>query len=182
MHVLTGIYVILHTFESYLYKILEKIIFVLFSLTVLSVAFQIFYRFVIIKFFSFSFPFTEEFSRYVIILAVYLTIPMTMKEGTQPAIDLVRNILPERGKNVLYFIIKAIILFCLIIFMWYSIKLVKSSTIYSSPTLRLPGQYLYSCPLIGIVLMIFQLLTEVLGVLSGNEKPFATQTQEVGVL
>lgn len=178
MHVLKGIYRILHTFESYLYKILEKIIFVFFSLIVLSVAFQILYRFVIIKFISFSFPFTEEFSRYAMILVVYLTIPMVMKEGNHPSIDIVRNILSERGKNVLYFIIKAIIFFCLIIFMWYSIEVVKSSIIYTSPTLRLPGQYLYSCPLIGIVLMIFQFLMEVLGVLSGDEKPFANQSQK----
>ena len=158
-----------------------------FSLTILSVTFQILYRFVIIKFFSFSFPFTEEFSRYAIILVVYLAIPMAMKEQMQPSIDFVINILSkrkksERGKNVLYFIIKAIIFFCLITFMWYSIKVVKISILYSSPTLRLPGQYLFSCPLIGIVLMIFQFLTEVLAVLLGYEKPFASKTEEVDLV
>jgi TRAP-type C4-dicarboxylate transport system permease small subunit len=110
-----------------------------------------------------------------------------MKEQMQPSIDFVINILSkrkksEREKNVLYFIIKAIVFFCLITFMWYSIKVVKISTIYSSPTLRLPGQYLFSCPLIGIVLMIFQFLTEVLGVLLGDEKPFASKTEEVDLV
>jgi hypothetical protein len=104
VQLLRRIYRFLSKAEDRLYKALGVLIFVTICLAVLSVMFQVVYRFILLKFVSFSFPFTDEFSRYMLILGVYLTIPIVMKEGSHPSIDLVRNLLPKKVQegSVLY--------------------------------------------------------------------------------
>ncbi len=167
-------YRVLHVMETHLYKFLERIAFVLMLSGLASVVIQVFHRYIVSKvdLFTFSILFTDELARYSIICVVYLTLPICMKEGSQPAVDILHQWLPAQGKVVLYFLIKAIIFFCLVVLLVYAVHMVRNSRIFTSPMLRLPGPFLYSMPLTAVVLMILQLVTEVLGVACGQHDPF----------
>lgn len=178
------VYRALNTIEARLYGILEKVVFLLMLCGVTSVVVQVFHRYAISKLdlFTFSILFTDELARYSIILVVYLALPICMKEGSQPGVDLLQHLLPRRGKTVLYFVIKGIIFFCLVVLLVYGFNMVRSSRIFTSPMLRLPGPLLYSMPLAAVVLMIEQLVIEVLGVACGQHDPFGTATKEGGAI
>jgi TRAP-type C4-dicarboxylate transport system permease small subunit len=177
MKSLIAIYHFLDKQEIVVFRAIERIIVVLMTLTLCSVAFQVIHRFIIIKLVHFPFPYSDEFSRYSIVLIVYLAIPFTLRESSQPTVDLLKDYLPSIGKNILYLVIKSVILFCLAILLFNSIEVVRTN-FFTSPTLGIPGNYLYSMPLIGIILMLFDWVTDILGFFTGQKPPFKMHVEQ----
>ena len=70
-------------------KILEAVVAFLVLTCALDLFFQVIYRFIIIKFFSFSFPFTEEYARYALIWLTYLCAGMCFKNGSMASVNFV---------------------------------------------------------------------------------------------
>ncbi|MDR1519077.1 MAG: hypothetical protein LBU23_02905, partial [Planctomycetota bacterium] len=76
-------YFMMNRLSAVVNKALSLIAGVLIALCAAALLFQVLYRFVIVKFFTFSFPFTEEFARYALIWSAYLCLGMGLREGGQ---------------------------------------------------------------------------------------------------
>jgi TRAP-type C4-dicarboxylate transport system permease small subunit len=158
--------------ENKFYKLLCVLAVTLLSAVVVAIIFQVIYRNIIIKIFSFSFPFTEEFARIGIIWVCYLLLPVCLKEGRHATVTLLIDRLNPRVKHVLYYIIQAISLTFYIIAFLYSFKNIALNSSYLSPSMRLPGPWIYSSVTTGLVLAILQIFVEIIGVTCGNLAPF----------
>lgn len=145
----------------------------LIALCAAALLFQVLYRFVIVKFFSFSFPFTEEFARYALIWASYLCLGMCVKEGSQSAVNFIYDRLEGKSRLVLYCVTRVFVVLFLAVAIYYGIVIVQNNSFFKSTTLRVPGLYLFSAPVVGCLLMAYEVVTELLGVLCGELKPFA---------
>lgn len=179
MDALGTVYYRLDKAENFLHKkILQPLAFVSLTASALSCLFQILYRFILSKLFSFTFPYTDEFTRYTIIVSVWLIVPIIMKQGLHPSVDLLRDALKGKAKLVLYFLIKAITLFCLAIFLYYLVGVIQSNVNYHSPMLKIQGSMLYLIPTFGTIAYVFQVIVDLIGVISGKVKPFEFQVSE----
>lgn len=148
------------------------------GLAALTILFQVFYRFIIVKFVSFSFPFTEEFSRYMIIWSAYLAIGICLKEGLHASVGIVPNILNDKGKKILYLFQRLLMIGFLIVVLYYSKGLLETTAMFKTPTMRWPGYVIYSSVPVGCFLMLMQILIEMLGVAVNEKKPFAHHIEE----
>lgn len=169
------LYFSLAKFSDKLSRVLEIISAILIAACTLTLLFQVLYRFVIIKFFSFSFPFTEEFARYALIWSVYFIIGVCLKEGTQASVNFVYDRLKLPAKTVLYYITRVFMAVFLTITVIYSVKVIQNYSFFRSSTLRVPGAFLFSAPLVGCALMAFETLVEVLGVITKVIEPFGSR-------
>jgi TRAP-type C4-dicarboxylate transport system permease small subunit len=169
---LNGLYRVLARISDRSKKVLEAMGAALILACTVTLLFQVLYRFIIIKFVSFSFPFTEEFARYALIWSVYLVIGVCLRDGSQVAVNLVYERLNLRNRHILYYFTRVLMLVFLGFVMWYSVGVVQKNLIFRSSTLRLPGIYIFSAPLVGCILMSFETIVEILGVLTGNVKPY----------
>ncbi|MFY9312164.1 MAG: TRAP transporter small permease subunit [Clostridiales bacterium] len=172
MATLNKLYLNLKKISDCLQRVLETIAAFLIIVCSLALLFQVFYRFIIIKYVSFSFPFTEEIAKYALIWSVYLMIGICLKEGSQASVNLIYDRLGYQNKCILYYITRLIMAIFLAVTIYYAIYVVKLNVLYKSPTLRLSGVYLYSAPLVGCILLTFETFIEVLGVITRNVKPF----------
>lgn len=154
-------------------KALEIIAGVLIVLCAAALFFQVLYRFIIVKFVSFSFPFTEEFARYALIWSAYLCVGMCLKEGSMASVNLVYDRLGPKCKLALYYLTRVFVAVFLVVGIVYGIQVVQNNMIFKSATLRVPGPFLYGAPLVGCFLMTYEMITELLGVASGELLPFA---------
>ncbi len=166
------IYRAMDSLSSCVNKLLGWIAGLLIALCAVALLFQVLYRFVIVKFFSFSFPFTEEFARYALIWSSYLCLGICLKEGSQASVNFLYDRLKGRPKTVLYLVTRAFMLVFLAVAVYYGMIIVDNNAIFKSATLRIPGTYLFSAPVFGCVLMAYETITEILGVLSGELQPF----------
>jgi len=165
----------LESFSMRLSKILEAVSALLIFICFLTLLFQVLYRFVIIKFFSFSFPFTEEFSRYLLVWAVYLIAGVNLREGSMVAINFVYDKLGVKSKAFLYYITRIMTTIFLGVVFFYSLKVIKQNVNFSSSTLRAPGWILFSAPTVGVILLAFENFVEIIGVVVGKNKPFESR-------
>lgn len=156
-------------------SVLEKIVAVLMALLVLAIVFQVLYRFVIVKFVSFSFPFTEEFARYMLMWITYLILGVCFKDGMHACVAFLSAALPKKGKMALYIIIRTAMLGFLGVVFTMGLRITSRAWHYTTPTLEWPMAVLYLAVVVGSVLMALQILLEMLGVFSGQAEPFATE-------
>jgi C4-dicarboxylate transporter DctQ subunit len=180
------IYRAMDSLSSLVNKFLGWLAGLLIALCALALLFQVFYRFVIIKFFSFSFPFTEEFARYALIWASYLCLGVCLKEGSQASINFLYDRLGGMPKLILYLVTRIFMIIFLAVAIYYGTIIVDNNSIFKSATLGIPGTYLFSAPVVGCILMGYETITEIIGVLSGELKPFGAggwdvQEESIGI-
>lgn len=172
--ILRNLYFYLEKIENKFYSVLEKIIAAMMFIVTLDVVYQVLYRTVLVKFITIPSIFTEEFARYGIIWIMFLFLPVCMKEGRFAAV----TILIEKSKpglrKLIFFIDQLLSLGFIVIAFKYSFIFVRSNLLFTSPSMRLPGIYIYSCIPIGLGLCIIQLVIEFLGVVSGGLAPFTS--------
>ena len=159
-------------------KVFEMMAAVLIVLCTAALIFQVLYRFIIVKFFSFSFPFTEEFARYALIWAAYLSIGACLKEGSHAVVNIVFDKLRGKGKMALYCLTRVIMVVFLFVAIWYGVQVVQNNAIFKSTTLRIPGIFLYSAPVFGCIWMLYEAVVEWLGVICGELVPFTVRNAE----
>jgi TRAP-type C4-dicarboxylate transport system permease small subunit len=155
-------------------KVLEPTVVWMMVLLVATITFQVLYRFVIVKIFSFSFPFTEEAAIFLMIWSTYLTIAICLKEGMHASVNIIPDRLPDKYKRILYFIVRFLMVAFILFVIDQGTALVSRSFIFTSPTLRLPMAYIYLAPVVGGGLMLFQILVELLEVAVNKTAPFIT--------
>lgn len=171
-------YLVLNGVSGRVQKVMEFIA-ALCSLTGLAaVFFQVIYRYVIVKFVSFSFPFTEEYARFTTVWMTYLCAGVCMKEGYLVSLNLVYDRLPKALKHALYYATRILIVVFLGLVIYYTCAYLPKAALYTSPVVRLSGLFLYSMPIVGSALMLFELAVETLGVVCGEIPPFGNRSPE----
>lgn len=173
-----AIYSVLNKVSNAANKALGLLAGVLIALCAAALLFQVLYRFVIVKFFSFSFPFTEEFARYALIWSAYLCLGINLKDGSQSAVNFLYDRLQGTAKLLLYCLTRFFVAVFLVVALYYGLIIVDNNSIFKSATLRIPGLYLYSAPVVGCLLMLYEMVNELFGVLSGALKPFGAGAWE----
>ncbi|HHV38293.1 MAG TPA: TRAP transporter small permease [Tepidimicrobium sp.] len=127
--------------KDYLEKVLEIGSFVMFTALVLNVTFQVLTRNI---FTSISAVWTEEASRFLFIYSIVFAAPLAMKNKEYVNVDLILNILPEKGKRALNIFINGI---SAILFILVSIKGIDFARLgigQSSATLGISMSIMYA--------------------------------------
>lgn len=141
----------------------------------LALFFQVLYRYVIIRFVSFQFPFTEEFARYTIIWFTYIICGVCLKEGSMVSLSILYDKLPRVPRLILYFFTRILMLIFVAVVIYFGFKYMPTALKFKSIMLRLPGLYLYSFPILGAFLMGYEILVDTVGVISGELEPFESR-------
>ncbi len=169
------LYKSLDTASVKLTKGLEAVSALLIFICFLTLLFQVFYRFVIVKFFSFSFPFTEELARFLLIWTIYLIAGVNLREGSMVSINYIYDRLGIKGRSIMYYISRALIIIFLSLVFLYSLNVIMQNVQFRSSTLRAPGWLLFSAPAVGIVLLSYETVVEIIGVIVGEIVPFESR-------
>ncbi len=164
-------------FGDRLDRVLEGLSVVMLALLVATIAFQVLYRFVIVKIVSFSFPFTEEFARYLLMWMTYLVLGVCFKDGMHSGVSFLSSALPRKGKMVLFTAIRTGMLIFMGVVLVKGLRITAKSWNYTTPTLEWPMSVLYAAVVVGAVLMALQILLEMVGVFSGSIEPFSTENK-----
>jgi len=151
---------------------LEPIIVVMLALLLAAVSFQVLYRFIIVKLFSFSFPFSEELAIWLLVWITYLSIGICLKEGMHAVVDILIKKLKPRNQAFLYIVLRLFMTAFLLLVVVVGTDLAVSSYNFKSPTMQLPMTFLYLAPVVGSCLMLFQILVEFLGVCFHDQEFF----------
>lgn len=155
---------------------------IMIALCFFALFFQVVYRFILVKIWSFAFPFTEEFARYALVWSCYLCIAACLREGSQASVNFLYDRVTGKAKVILFVATRLLMWIFLWVAIGYGYLLVQRHLNFRSATLQLPGIFIFSAPLVGSLLMAYETVTEVVGVLSGELEPFAgrpfEETQE----
>lgn len=155
---------------------IEKILKIILVALALGCAFdlllQVLYRFILVYYVDFSLTWTNEIAQDFIVWMTYLAIGICYKENSMAAVNLVYDKLKPRAKFVLYLLTRVIVFIFLYFGIKYSWASILSVSNYRSPSLHLPGWILYGAPFMGCVLIGFEAIVDLLGVLSGELEPF----------
>ena len=172
------IYRKLNSGSAMLTKGLEAVSALFILICFLTLLFQVLYRFVIVKYFSFSFPFTEEFARYLLVWTVYIIVGVNFREGSMVSINYIYDKLGIRNRTIMYYISRILVIVFLAVVFIYSLQVIKQNARFHSSTLRAPGWILFSAPMIGILLLSYETILEIIGVAVGEIAPFESRTIE----
>ena len=137
-----------------------------------SVFLQVINRYIIVKVSKFSFPGTDEISRYSMIWLCYVALPIVYREGAMAQLDLIFERIGKNGKMALYILTRILCIIFIVIAVYYGFFVVKTRMVYKTPIMRIPGPWLYSAPIFGCVLTCYEIVTEMVGVLAGELEPF----------
>ncbi len=147
----------------------------------LSVFLQVINRYILVKQTLFewkSISWTDELSRLLMVLMAYLAMSMCYKHGQLSRADILYTRLKGKSKKVLYCIETVMIFVFLVAVIVYGIQFASANKIFRSESLRIPGNILYLIPVIGFILMFFQVAVEFIGVISGEVEPFDCIAEE----
>ncbi|MDR1316655.1 MAG: TRAP transporter small permease subunit [Spirochaetales bacterium] len=166
------IYCVLNKGSNTISRILGILLTLLVVACACSVILQVFNRYVIVKISDFSFSFTDELSRLLMVNITYIAIALCLREGSMAQVDLIFSRLNKAGRFFLYFVTRILVAVVLFISIYYGYRVMTLKAAFISSMLSVPGLVLYSPPVIGAVLMSYEWLTEILGVLCGELQPF----------
>ncbi len=169
---LKKIYFVMHKISGYLSRILSIAVFLLVLTNIFSVTLQIFNRRLITVISSMSFPWTEELSRFSLIWLSYLALPMCFREGSMTQLDILYSRLGKKGRYILYFITRLFIVIFSIIVIKFGWEYALKRKVFKSTMMSIPGLLLYSIPVISSIFVMFELITEIIGVVAGEIVPF----------
>ena len=182
MNAMKSLYRYMNKISEFCSKCIEFITAMLLALCTIDLLYQVIYRFIIVKFTTISSPFTEEFARYSMIWCVYLAICICYKEGNMPSLNLVYDRVKGKNKLILYFINRAIILFFLFYGLKYGYLAILNNANYVSPVMQLSGIFIYSSPLVACGLLLYEFITEMVGVISSEVEPFSGRLEKNTIL
>ncbi|MCD8139978.1 MAG: TRAP transporter small permease [Planctomycetaceae bacterium] len=170
---LRSLYFRLNSLSNLVSKCLVYLIIVMVVACTATVFLQVVNRYIVVKISDYSFSFTDELSRWLMILICYCTIGICVREGSMAQVDLIYKYLGPKGRMFLYLLTRVLMAIVLYIGIYYGIRIMNARAFMSSSMLDIPGRILYSPPVIGSMLMAYEWLTELVGVLSGELVPFA---------
>lgn len=172
MEILRKIYYGMHKCSNIICKILEVIIVLLVVVNAGDVFLQVFNRYVLVKISNISFSWTDEMARYSMIWICYCAVGICFREGSMAQVDIIYSRLEKRSRLALYLVTRILMFLVLFISVKYGIYVCGIKKIFKSAMLRAPGAALYSAPVAGSLLVGFEMLTELAGVICGELEPF----------
>lgn len=175
MRGLEQIYIILRKSSDAIEKVLKFITAILLLLCSFSVFLQVVNRYILVKQTLFpwrSISWTDELSRLLMVTLAYLAMGLCYKHGQLSRADMVYTRLNGKAKYILYYLECLIIGIFLVYAIKYGIEFALANKIYRSESLSIPGNVLYMIPVVGFVLMFYQVIVEVVGVIAGKIRPF----------
>ncbi len=180
MQKLKKTYLFLDKCEDRVYKVLEAIGTVLLMLAFLAIGFQVIYRYILAQYVQVSIVFTEEFARYCLIWIVYLLLPVSVKEGTESSVTFLHDrVKSKAGKVAFYIVIRLVCITVAVVGYKYSFSVIQTNWLYRSPTMQLPGVYIYGSVTVGMLLILIHYALEMLGLICGEYQPFSNQSTGV---
>ncbi len=159
-------------FSDLIQKGLELVLVLLVLSCAADLLLQVAYRFILVRFVDFSLTWTTEYAQDALIWITYFAIGICYKEGSMASVNVVYDRLKPRGQLVLYLLTRAAVVIFLYIGFRYGWQAILSVEKWRSTNLHLPGWALYSAPFVGCIFIAYEALTELLGVLCGELKPF----------
>ena len=172
---LKQIYRVLHQGSNYICKAISAISFCFVVLCTLTVLLQVINRYVIVKFTDYSATFTDELARFLLIWISYTAVAMCFREGSMAQVDMIYSRLGKKGRVAMFLFTRAVMGIVLYVIIRYGFWFAAKKAAYHSAMLNIPGNILYATVPIGGVLLAYEWLTEIIGVLSGEVKPYAPQ-------
>lgn len=177
MPTLRKIYKKLNRVSDVIIKILQVFIVAMVIASILTVLLQIFNRYILCKISDLSIHFTDELSRYLMIWSAYFSIFMCLREGSMARVDIVFSQLGKKSRFWLYIATCIMTYIFYIIVIKYGISYAQVMRNFKTSILKWPGNIVYSAPVYGTVLMIFESTVELIGVISGELEPFSAGKQ-----
>ena len=165
----------MHMVSNLLCKLTGAVSFAFVVLCTLTVLLQIINRYVIVKVSNYSATFTDELARFLFIWIAYTAVSMCLREGSMAQVDMIYTRLGKKGRLLLYLFTRIVMGIVLYIIIRYGFWFAGKKKAYHSTMLNIPGNILYATVPIGGVLLAFECLTELVGVLSGELEPFAAK-------
>lgn len=161
-------------------KILKALLVILAFGCAFDLLLQVIYRFILVYYVDFSLTWTNEIAQDFIVWMTYLAIGICYKENSMASVNLVYDKLKPRAKLALYLLTRVIIFVFLYVSLKYGWASIQSVSNWTSASLHLPGYLLYGAPFFGCILIAFEVIVDILGVLCGELVPFVCrQPQEV---
>lgn len=180
MQKLKTTYLLLDRWEDKVFKWLEIIGTILLILAFFAVGFQVLYRCVLAQYIQISFVFTDEFARYCLIWIIYLLLPVSIKEGTESSVTFLHSRAKSKAAKVSFFIlIRIICITVAVIAFKYSFTVIDTYWLYRSPTMQLPGPFIYGSVSVGMLLILIHYALELIGLICGEFQPFSTNSMGV---
>ncbi|MCL2001363.1 MAG: TRAP transporter small permease subunit [Planctomycetes bacterium] len=173
MHILKILYAKLNFGSNIIAKILSALLVLLVFSCASTVLLQVINRYIIVKISDISLSFTDELSRWLMVIITYLVVGICVREGSMAQVDLIYSRLGPKGRLFLYLITRMLMAAVLFIGIYYGLRVMRAKAFMLSSMLEIPGWLLYSPPFVGSVLMSYEWLTELIGVLAGELEPFA---------
>ncbi len=172
MKALRKLYFGLNAVSNVICTVFEVIAVLLVVVNAADVFLQVFNRYVLVKISNVSISWTEELARYSMIWICYCVLGICFREGSMAQVDIIYGKLGRKGRLVLYVATRLLMVMVLFVAIKYGLYVCKIRKIYRSSMLRAPGTLLYSAPIVGSILVGFEMLTEMVGVFSGELEPF----------
>lgn len=175
MPVLQKIYHILKAISDRVEKIVEVLSAIMVFACFCSVLLQVINRYIMVKQTLIpwtSISWTDELSRFLLIGIAYCALGMCYRHGQLSRADMIYSKLKPAPKKILYTLETTGIMVFVGYTIYYGIQFARVNSIYHSDMLRIPGNILYMIPVIGMLLIGFEVLVEFFGVISNQLTPF----------
>jgi TRAP-type C4-dicarboxylate transport system permease small subunit len=130
------------------------------AVMVTSVTMQVVYRY----FLKNPLIWAEELARYCLVWMTFIGAAVALRSGELACVDLFINKLPMQWRKAAAYIVKGINTFLLAFLLYYSIQMIRLPGVTNqlSPALRIPMHFVYLGVPLGIGLMLFQSILQLL--------------------
>lgn len=175
MKIVKNIYGVLRKISDLAEKLVNAISATLVFGCFLAVFFQVINRYILVKQTLFhwdSITWTDELSRFLLVGITYVTLGQIYRYGQMSRADIIYSRMKPAARKLLYYVEFVMMAVFLFVAIKYSFVFAKANAIYRSELLRIPGRFLYLLPGIGCILLGFEVLTELFGVMAGEVEPF----------
>lgn len=139
-------------------KIYEALALLLLVAMTLSLALQVFTRYII----QASLPGTEEFARYAFIWIIMLGASICTKDGSHATVTLLNDHLSGKLKDVHRIVIELLVLTACIVLLRYGFTMISVSSRSRTPTLGIPTSMVYAALPVGCFGMIVGTVSNIL--------------------
>lgn len=108
----------------------------------------------------------------------YLAVGICYKENSMASINFLYDRLKPRSKMVLYLLTRVVVFIFLFVGLRFGWESIQSVSNYHTASLHLPGYMVYGAPFLGCILMTYEAIVDVLGVICGELLPFVGRQVE----
>lgn len=121
---------------------------------------------------------TNELAQNFLVWMTYLAVGICYKENSMASVNFLYDRLKPRSKMVLYLLTRVVVFIFLFVGLRFGWESIQSVSNYHTASLHLPGYMVYGAPFLGCILMTYEAIVDVLGVICGELLPFVGRQVE----